>query len=123
MYSGKVVTERAKGAHEVDLRTKYIGPRPKMAELRNTHDIFCKIRPKEVFQVSVERRSDACRYEKSICPARYRTISTIIFSSINSRIHLSISNYLVSTFYAIPIENLRISVPRQLSNRKYKRTF
>ena len=25
---------------------------PKMADLRGTHDIFCKIRPKEVFRVS-----------------------------------------------------------------------
>ena len=27
---------------------------PKMGDLRGTHDNFCKIRPKKVFQVSVE---------------------------------------------------------------------
>ena len=36
-------------------RTEYIVPHPKMAKLHSTHDIFCKIRPKEVFRVSVER--------------------------------------------------------------------
>ena len=52
MYSGRVVTERAEDAHKAESRTEYIGPRPKMAKLRSTHNIFCKIPPKEVFRVS-----------------------------------------------------------------------
>ena len=38
-------------------RTEYNtihGSSPIMAEFHSTHDIFCKLRPEEVFQVSVE---------------------------------------------------------------------
>ena len=51
MYSGRVVIERAQGGNKnwVDQSS------PKMAEFRSTQDIFCKMRLKEVFRVSVDQ--------------------------------------------------------------------